>query len=68
VEEEKAEAMEGTHMLKAVLSTCSTDEGIGSSAQVGPRRAAFWVVQKMGMERMSAAFRSFWVVRMLGGC
>lgn len=55
------------HMLKADLSTSSTAVERLSSGQVGPRRAAFWVVAYTGMERMEAARRSFWDVRILGG-
>ena len=63
--EEKCLAMEGIHMLNAVLSACSTALGIESSAHVSPSRARFWVVAKMGMLRMEAALIIFWVVRML---
>lgn len=59
------EEMAGIHMEKAVLSITVVEEGRRSSEQVGPSLVAFCVVQKIGMERMEAAFRSFWVVRML---
>lgn len=54
-------------MEKSVLSTTEVSGGRESSVQRGPRRAAFWVVARTGMERISAALSSFWVVDMLGG-
>ncbi len=62
---EKCFCIAGTHIEKAVLSTCSIALERSSSAQVGPRRALFWVVAYTGIERTEAALRSFWVVVML---
>lgn len=60
---------EGSHMLNKVLSTWALHKGWDkkgvSSETVGPRRVAFWVVKRYGIERAWAARRIFWVVRML---
>lgn len=60
---------EGSHMLNKVLSTWALHKGWDkngvSSETVGPRRVAFWVVKRYGMERAWAARRIFWVVRTL---
>lgn len=54
----RVERSEGTSMLNAVLSWWGMLEDWGrrevSSVTVGPRRAAFWVVMWMGIERWFA--------------
>jgi len=62
---EKCFCMAGIHIEKAVLSTCSTAPERSSSEQVGPSLAAFCVVAYIGISRIDAALRSFWVVVML---
>ena len=42
----------GTHMLKAVLSNVGVLGGSSSSDTRGPSEEAFWVVARMGMERI----------------
>jgi hypothetical protein len=59
---------EGIHIEKIVLSIGAGDEGgkrDETEGTMGPRRRAFWVVVRTGIERAEANRSSFWVVRTL---